>query len=421
MVLGVEQHVLCTLAGGDVDELEARVADHAVTRDRSQRRGEARGRGEAGHVVVGRRPALGEGEGEATRAVVSAVEERDERAPVEIAGRRDPGERVEGGREIDVAHDRVHAEPRERRPRLRAPRIEDHERDVRALVAEEQGLVAVAASAVEQPLAALGGHDDDRVAGEVLVRERAEQAPDAVIDGAHGAVVERAELRDVVRVGRRGELGPEVAVRAAVGAIRVLCSIRRGHGVGRRRRGERDGEEERAPFEDVQRARGVVGEEARIAGLGEAAHRGEEAAPGARGEQREQRGLRGEPRVARRGGRSVGLGEAEIEAAEDGALIGGGARDVAGAREVGGERVEIAREIFGGRLGAADAVVMRIAAGEESDPRREALGAGGVGARERGAARGERRERRGDARGEAIGAKALDDDEEDAGLAGRRC
>ena len=131
------------------------------------------------------------------RGAELSVEGGGERPAVEVRRGVDARQRVERRREIDVAHDgRLAA-------RLRVARVDDGQRHVRPLVAEEVVAVADAVAVVVERLAVVGRHDDAPCAGDAVALDSVEDRLRRVVDGGHGAVVEAAHLRLVARVGGR--------------------------------------------------------------------------------------------------------------------------------------------------------------------------------------------------------------------------
>ena len=303
-------------------------------------------------------------------------------------------------------------------------RIEDHQRDVHRLVAEEVVAVSLAVAAVVERLAVIGGDDDDGVA---LASELAQGRQDARgrrVDAADGAVVETAQLLLVFLVDEplvAAEADGLVVLEAAsIRGMRVRALPRVRRGVGEVDRGEEDGEEERIGTrrELAEQAHGVAGEQLGIGGGVRRAQGGEGGASRRRDEKREQRRLALEGAFASEGGqieaRDLGAGEAEIDATEDVAgVVAGDRGGVAGVGEARGERVEVAGALLVAREHGADAVVLRVATGEECRPRGEGARQADVGAFEAGAASGERGEVGGDARIEAISAERVDREDED--------
>ena len=132
---------------------------------------------------------------------------------------------------------------------LRDARIVDDQRHVRAFVAKEMVAVPRAVATVVERLAVIGGHDHDGVAREPFSLEDAEDARSSVVDRAHRAVVERADLRDVRGVGRGIGAEPDrlvVLEAPAIRRVRVLCIEWSRRGIRKVRGREEDREEERS-------------------------------------------------------------------------------------------------------------------------------------------------------------------------------
>ena len=294
---------------------------------------------------------------------------------------------------------------------------------MRPFVAEQVIAVALAVPVIVERLAVVGGQQDDRPIGQPTRPELLEQAPRGVIDRAHRAVVEAADLPHVGGVGRPLGAEPDrllVLEAPPVRRIRVARVVR-GRGRVREVRGrEEHGQEERlgSARQATERRDRVGGEQLGVGAVGELAHLREERAPDARvehGQERRlslERALTEEHREVERG--RVDQLEAQVDATEDVAgVVADHAGAITGAGEPRGQRVEVTGALVPGGEHRADLVVVRVAAGEERDPRREGPRQRHVRLVERDAAGGERRERGRARRVEAVGPERVGRDDEE--------